>query len=217
MNAQMIDQRVVDVIRTAGRETNATPEIVEAVIRSALPSIHLVPRFPKDCEAPRLGGSRIGGLPDLPKGVEWPRLSAVNYDPFKNREPDEPLWFLTQVNLAEVAAFALANLLPKTGIPYFFLHWHDADKPEDSDAGLILLDEGGEQSLRRIEAPADLHALGRFHGFDLAPCRGMDNFELRQHSLSTRIMGQPLRPRGGTAGAGGPLGPGGGTPDARLS
>lgn len=43
----MIDKRVVDVIRAVGSETNAPQEIVEAVVRDALPSIRLVAQFPR--------------------------------------------------------------------------------------------------------------------------------------------------------------------------
>jgi hypothetical protein len=56
----MIDKRIVDVIGAVGSETDAPPEIVEAVVRHVLPSIRLVAQFPTDDEAPRLGGCRIG-------------------------------------------------------------------------------------------------------------------------------------------------------------
>lgn len=167
---QMIDERVANVIRAIGRETDAPPEIVEAVVRGALPSIRLVAQFPGAGQAPRLGGCRIGGLPDLPAGVHWPRLSAaLNSGPSGMPREDEPLWFLMQVNLSEVAASDVANLLPKAGMLYFFFHWHAAEEPKAPDAGLVLFHEGSAQGLRRVEAPADIHSAGHFRGFDLLP------------------------------------------------
>src|SRR5437870_423220 len=131
----MVDKRVVDVIQGLGRQTDAPPEVVEGVLRGTLPSIRLVAQFPKSGEAPRLGGSRIGGLPDLPEGIKWPRLAAVlkSADPVRQRK-DEPLWFLMQLNLTEIASADVANRLPKAGMLYFFFHWHDADEPDAPDA-----------------------------------------------------------------------------------
>jgi hypothetical protein len=166
----MTDQRVVDVVRAVGRETDAPQELVEAVLRGALPSIRLVGQSPREGEAPRLGGCRIGGLPDLPEGVRWPRLSAARKsDHSRPQREDEPLWFLMQVNLTEVAPADAANLLPTAGMLYFFFHWHPADEPQAPDAGLVLFHNGGEQGLRRVEAPPDMHSGGHFRGFDLIP------------------------------------------------
>jgi uncharacterized protein YwqG len=170
METAMIDKRVIDVIRSVGRETDAPQEIVEAVVRGVLPSIRLVPQFPRNDKTPRLGGSRIGGLPDLPEGVKWPTLSAALKSNSSGRQrEDEPLWFLMQVNLAEIDSADVANVLPKAGILYFFFHWHAVDEPEAPDAGFVLFHKGGEQRLRRIEAPAGMHAAGHFRGFDLMP------------------------------------------------
>jgi uncharacterized protein YwqG len=166
----MIDNRVVDVIHAVGRETDAPQEIVESVVRRALPSIRLVAQFARNGEESRLGGCRIGGLPDLPSGVEWPRLSRAKKEyPSKRQSRDEPLWFLMQINLAEVASADVANLLPKVGILYFFFHWHNADEPDEPDASLVLFHRNVEQDLQRVETPADLHSAGHFRGFDLLP------------------------------------------------
>jgi uncharacterized protein YwqG len=168
---EMIDNRVVDVIHAAGRETDAPQEIVESVVRRLLPSIRLIAQFPKDGEESRLGGCRIGGLPDLPSGVEWPRLSRAKKEyPSKRPARDEPLWFLMQINLTEVAFADVTNLLPKVGMLYFFFHWHNADEPDEPDASLVLFHKDGNQGLQRVEAPADLHSAGHFQRFELLPC-----------------------------------------------
>src|SRR5262245_40738955 len=164
----MIDERIAAVIREVGRETDGPQEVVEAVIQGMLPSIRLVPRFPREGEAPRLGGCRIGGLPDLPVGVTWPRLfAALTSEDLATEPKDEPLWFLMQINLAEVAFADVANDLPKAGMLYFFFHWHPADRPSAPDAGFVLFHEDCEQGLRRTEAPADMHSGGRFRGFEV--------------------------------------------------
>lgn len=56
------------------------------------------------------GASRIGGLPDLPASVAWPRLEVAG----------TPLAFLAQINLAETASADLEGLLPRSGMLYFF-------------------------------------------------------------------------------------------------
>lgn len=54
-----------------------------------------------------IGASKIGGCPDLPPGVEWPHWH-------------EPLAFIGQFNLAEVAPFDRERLLPTRGLLSFF-------------------------------------------------------------------------------------------------
>jgi hypothetical protein len=171
MERKMSNQRVIDVIRAVGRETNAPQEIVEAVVRRVLPSIRLVPQFPGEGEAPQVGGCRIGGLPDLPQGFKWPRLAAaLRSDAPGAQSMDQPLWFLMQINLTEVVIADVGNILPRSGMLYFFFHWHSVDEPDAPDAGLVLFHPGDEESLRRTEPPVDLHPAGRFRGFGLSPC-----------------------------------------------
>jgi uncharacterized protein YwqG len=63
-----------------------------------------------------VGQSRIGGLPDLPRGTEWPRYG------------DRPLVFVAQIDLAETAPLDDEGLLPRTGFLWFF---YDALGHED--------------------------------------------------------------------------------------
>src|SRR4051794_10909980 len=98
-----MDKRVADVIRTTAREQGTPDVVVEAVLGGLLPSIRLVAQQPKPGEEERVGGCRIGGVPDLPQGVDWPRLSTdaqTDADPVA--PPGTPLSFLLQVNLKEV-------------------------------------------------------------------------------------------------------------------
>src|SRR5437868_4214617 len=106
-----MDKRVAEVIWTTAH-TQGTPDVVvEAVLGHLLPSIRLVAQHGKPGEEARVGGCRIGGAPDLPLGVDWPRLSTDPGGP-----PGKPLSFLLQVNLAEVAFAEQEQLLPTSGI-----------------------------------------------------------------------------------------------------
>jgi hypothetical protein len=95
-----------------------------------------------------LGASRMGGLPDLPSDLEWPR-------PPEGR----PLAFLAQLNLADATGVRLEIPLPRTGQMYFF---YDAEKqpcgidPSDQGHWRVLYTETGEADLRRAEPPAEL-------------------------------------------------------------
>lgn len=57
-----------------------------------------------------LGASKWGGLPDLPKSIEWP----------EDEHGENHLPFLMQINLEEITHMDLEGLLPKRGWIYFF-------------------------------------------------------------------------------------------------
>ncbi|BAV04078.1 Uncharacterized protein YwqG [Filimonas lacunae] len=56
-----------------------------------------------------LGKSRIGGIPDLPPGMDWPRS-----------DDGVSLSFVAQLNLAELKPFDTYQLLPDSGYLFFF-------------------------------------------------------------------------------------------------
>ncbi|WP_028612788.1 YwqG family protein [Paenibacillus harenae] len=60
-------------------------------------------------EAIPVGASKIGGRPDLPKGISWPYFSV-----------SMPYSFIGQINMADIEE-TKRYLLPKTGMLYFFL------------------------------------------------------------------------------------------------
>src|SRR6478672_6942116 len=60
-----------------------------------------------DEDALPIGASRLGGRPDLPPGVPWPAWH-------------EPMAFIAQVNLADVAPHDIAGALPDRGLLSFF-------------------------------------------------------------------------------------------------
>jgi uncharacterized protein YwqG len=155
----MIDKCVADVIWTTARELGTPDGVVEAVLKSVRPSIRLLAQHPKAGEEGRIGGCRIGGAPDLPRGVEWPRLPADD-----GSDAGAPLSFLLQVNLAEVAFADVERLLPTSGMLYFFFH---LDLDGVADASPVLFARSAE--LRRAPPPPDLPADEFYKGFDLVP------------------------------------------------
>ena len=86
-----------------------------------------------------LGGTRIGGLPDLPEGIAWPALG------------DRALSFVAQVRLSEVAS---NGVLPKAGLLSFFVldEWSDGEKPGYLEKAVVLHTLELE-SLRRTAVP----------------------------------------------------------------
>lgn len=55
-----------------------------------------------------IGASKFGGLPDLPTSVSWPKWQ------------EQPLPFLSQICLSDIAPFDHVDQLPHSGMLYFF-------------------------------------------------------------------------------------------------
>jgi uncharacterized protein YwqG len=150
-----VDKRVAEVIRKLAGP--GTPEaVVEGILAHTLPSIRLVPRHPGEG---RLGGTRLGDLPDLPDGVEWPRVRV-------KPSGELPLSFVMQVDLAEVAPLDLEGILPRAGLLSFFFHYDPHFEPRE--AGRVFFHEPGVE-LRRRKAPPDLPPGSLYRGFEVVP------------------------------------------------
>lgn len=109
------------------------------------------------------GTSKIGGLPDLPKNVEWFTHNG------------EPMMFIAQINFAETKPFDIDGLLPDSGILYLFYsiggEWgHD---PEHKDNKRVYYYNGDMGVLERKRIPEDLPEGCRFPAakpaFDFSP------------------------------------------------
>src|SRR5215813_1473995 len=99
--------RAEQAIRSGATEFGLSAGVVKTLIAGLKPAVRL---SPAPQVKPPVGGTRAGGRPDLPDGVEWPRAQEI----------DEPMPFALQVNLADVAAFDVEGVLPKTGLLSFF-------------------------------------------------------------------------------------------------
>ena len=94
------------------------------------------------------GASRMGGCPDLPAGMEWPRT-----------EGGVVLSFIAQINFAEVHPFDKNGELPENGMLWFFYDCSDEGMPwgfdpKDADGWRVFYRENAE--LVTAEAPDDL-------------------------------------------------------------
>ncbi len=101
-----------------------------------------------------IGESKFGGSPDLPKDVDW----------FERKET--PMAFVAQLNLDEVSAFDVDNVLPSSGILFFFydqeldcLGYH----PRDEGAAKVFYYDGEISELERKNAPKGLEHYARFN------------------------------------------------------
>jgi uncharacterized protein YwqG len=119
-------------------ELEGLDDVIERIAPHVRPALRLV-THPSD--ESRLGHSRVGGTPDLPDDLAWPR------------QRNAPLAFLAQVNLQEVAAAAADVPLPRHGYLWFFC---DAAKWDFSSGGAIVLHRDETARLQPVSAPDDL-------------------------------------------------------------
>ncbi len=96
----LVPEELLSLCAEVGLEERA-----QDVIRLARLSIRLTRAADPEAAAPR---SRLGGVPDLPSGFEWPSWNGIE------------LAFLGQIDLAAVAALAPDLPLPGRGLLLFF-------------------------------------------------------------------------------------------------
>jgi hypothetical protein len=97
--------------------------------------------------------SFIGGLPTLPRGLEWPR-AVVDLDGEKKAVA---LTFFAQINLADLPHLEEKMPLPKCGALFFFC---SSSFEDGSPPVRVLFDPKGEPAPSHAEPPADLMLLG---------------------------------------------------------
>ncbi len=66
----------------------------------------------------KIGATKLGGCPDLPAQINWPKNSADG----------QYFSFLGQINLSEIKVFDELKLLPSHGILYFFFNLDSGDE-----------------------------------------------------------------------------------------
>ncbi len=141
--------------------------VVDGLMISAMPAVRILVDRVDDALIP-IGASKLGGLPDLPAGVDWPAWH-------------EHMAFIGQFNLVAVAPFDRENILPTHGLLSFFyetsgepLHSERWGLPEDApyldDYGLdlslgwrVLYHDADPATFVRQRQPADLNVWVRYH------------------------------------------------------
>ncbi len=100
-----------------------------------------------------IGATKIGGDPDLAQNIAWPITSYRAGEAMTTHEAliDTPLNFLAQFDLADLAHYEAASMLPKTGLLSFFFDAHE------QPWGFLTHHRGGS----RVFYQADRSALER--------------------------------------------------------
>lgn len=89
-------------------EQHGLSDRTDEIMADARPSIHLTLRYDVDEADIPIGVSKMGGSPDVPEGFEFPKWN------------EQYLSFIAQIRLSDAKPFDLENLLPATGMLYFF-------------------------------------------------------------------------------------------------
>ena len=93
-----------EAIRKLARE-HELDRVVDAMTRSLSPAVRLSRSVAGE---PAVGASKQGGLPDFPPGLDWPHWNG------------RPLGLLIPIRCADLAGLGVSELLPRSGMLYFF-------------------------------------------------------------------------------------------------
>ncbi len=104
------------------------------------------------------GCSKFGGMPDLPLAYEWPEYNG------------KPMIFYGQLNLSEVPDCEIDNILPKTGILYFFSFFKNPESEFGAEYDFlkskaeykVLFYDGDLDKISNRQFPIDLIATYQF-------------------------------------------------------
>ncbi|AUZ04225.1 hypothetical protein ADP71_04280 [Vitreoscilla sp. C1] len=122
--------------------THLIPKLSEGIKMKLEPYVHV-----------NVGGSKIGGMPDLPDSIAWPHAY------------EQPLAFVAQINLSEVTEWDLDEKLPTSGWLYFFydaLNEHWGNVPEDYWHFAVRYFDGDISQLKPAVPPEKLASENQF-------------------------------------------------------
>lgn len=126
--------------------------VIKDIDLIALPSIRLFTTPAKEGSLTK-GASKLGGMPDLPPGFEWPQWKKV------------PQSFIAQIRLEDVQLYDVEKVLPPKGMLWFFYDTAQetyGDNPDDKGAWLVLFKDDNLDTLQPASAPAALPKKSRF-------------------------------------------------------
>lgn len=121
-----------------------------------------------------IGQTKIGGFPDLPPEITWPNESLTNvitetkfffFISKREESVSIPLSFIAQLNLREISPLDEDNLLPKSGMLYFFYSTEDygwVGDQSDRSKFIVLYWDGDHSVLQRTDLPHNDHDVTPF-------------------------------------------------------
>lgn len=118
----------------------------DTLVGLAKPAIEIIcDGYDDDIDADPVGGSRLGGLPSLSRGSEWPRCDQG------------PLMFLAQFDLTEFGPALCGRMLPRYGLLSFFQYRDIGDdiQGEEGDELRVILTRQ-TSDLIALEPPDDM-------------------------------------------------------------
>nr|WP_295865815.1 YwqG family protein [uncultured Chitinophaga sp.] len=129
-------------------------EVADYVLSAARPIVNFKRAVKENYQHP--GNSRVGGDPDLPAGFVWPLT-----------ETGTPMTFIAQLDLDTIHPLEAAQLLPSTGVLYFFMG--DLETARNIPHKVIYVAD--KTGLQRTPPPAVtiLEEEGRFNGYGMEP------------------------------------------------
>ena len=140
--------------------------VVERILGTLVPTITFAP-----LDEDRVGGIRIGGVPDMAPGAEWPRPPAPDEARRKqlvefggdelraHLDGNLPYAFIGQFDLAEIAALGeIAVPLPDEGRLLFFYDWMAGPYETGGRVGKVIWDRTPVADLQALDVPSDLLA-----------------------------------------------------------
>ncbi|HOY14171.1 MAG TPA: DUF1963 domain-containing protein [Saprospiraceae bacterium] len=140
-------EKLINFIRKS--DNKLTEDDREKIIKLIKPAIG-ISTIKMEADNLKIGGSKIGGKPDLPKDVPWPRLNGND------------LVFFAQYNILELKKFDVENLLPEKGMFYIFIgiggEWNGFSM-EQKDCKIFLIEN--LEDLERKEYPPTLNLEGK--------------------------------------------------------
>lgn len=141
--------------------------VADALLDLSLPAVGILVHQVEESAIP-IGSSKVGGCPDLPAVVDWPSWH-------------EPMAFIGQFNLAEVAPYEQSGALPRHGLlsvfyetdgePLYSAGWGlpestPVDQYPEIDKSLswrVLYFPDDPATFVRRDVPDALNERGRFH------------------------------------------------------
>jgi uncharacterized protein YwqG len=127
-------RQFIDRLKAAGMET------VALAIEQLPPTCVRFDTIPADETQIPIGASKLGGIPDLPREIDWPLWNG------------QPLDFILQLNLSDISLREVCEPLPKSGWLSFFYQTESRAwgfDPKDRGSWRVLFFEGLSDDLVR--------------------------------------------------------------------